>query len=349
MTGLDDRGRGEDRGTGSVVAAELGLARTQLSASTPRPTRLPRIFRIKVGQSLPGTPYRVLAPLAEGGMGQLYEVQHVELGRRCVLKALHERDRGRVELEDRLRDEARLLAELGGNVAPLVFDAGRLPDERPYFVMERLDGSDVAAELKRHRQFSVPFAVELMLKLLAALGVLHARGIVHRDLKLANLFLTRSGELKVLDLGIALDEAADLGRTGIGVALGTPRTMAPEQHAAKTADVRADLYAVGLALYELVTGSGPFDDLEPDHVVMAHAHRHRPPPPPSRYSLQAVPPAIEHVIERALRKDPRDRYASAAEMSAALHAAMVALVCEDEPTELDVFVTSSSSARSSTK
>lgn len=309
------------------------------SGNGPRSRPDPSGGLLADGARVGTTQYRVRAPLALGGMGRLYEVEHEGLRRTCVLKVLHERHGARSDVADRLREEARVLASLASSVTPAVFDTGTLADGRPWFTMERLVGSDLRTEIGRFEVLSVPSAVRLGLRLLSALAVVHAHGIVHRDLKLENLFLTVRGELKILDFGVARREGVALRKTGCGIAIGTPRSMAPEQHAALETDARTDVYAAGLVLYELVTGRGPFDESNRNVHALSLAHRHRTPPAPSRRAPQPIPPAIERVILRALEKRPAARFASASEMATALErASSSAYDTDEEPTDIDVWL-----------
>jgi serine/threonine protein kinase len=297
----------------------------------------PTVHALRAGDRIQGTAYRIQGHLASGGMGQLFEVVHEGLGRACVLKVLHERHRRRADLGERLRDEARVLASIGSAATPIVFDVGALCDDRPFFVMERIEGHDLRSELSRLGVLSVPCVIGLGVQLLAALAEVHGHGVVHRDVKLENLILTPRGRLKLLDFGVARRVDAVLRRTGAGVALGTPRTMAPEQHRAAEVDARADLYAAGLVLYELLVGTGPFDGPQLNAHGMRLAHCHQAPPAPSRRAPQPIPIALERVVLRALSKKPCARFESAAEMSAALSAAQacVAAYNDEEPTEVE--------------
>lgn len=280
---------------------------------------------LEPGDLVNGT-YRVRGRMATGGMGDLFEVVHRGLDRICALKILRECHIARPDFAERLREEARLLSRVGSPAAPVVFDAGALEDGRPYFVMERLEGCDLKTEIRRLGMLAVPSAISLVRSLLQALEHVHACGVVHRDIKLANLWLSTDGSLKILDFGIALRECTTLRLTGQGVALGTPRSMAPEQHAALTADARADVYAAGLVLFELLTGTGPFDRVTRTIDGFAAAHRQEIPPSPAVLASQFIPPGIARVVLRALEKNPAARYQTARAMAEAL-----------EDTELEAF------------
>ncbi|WP_437966405.1 serine/threonine-protein kinase [Sorangium sp. So ce260] len=300
------------------------------------------------GEPLPGTPYVVVRLLGQGGMGEVYEVEHRELGRRFAVKLLHRSHAGRSDLSARMRAEARSIARLRHRSLPEVFDLGTTEGGRPYFAMELLEGRDLRTELARLGVVAVPTALRLVLQALSALSLAHAAGIVHRDLKLENLFLCDDGTLKVLDFGVAKLLHAGASLTAPDAVIGTPRTMAPEQCAARPIDPRADIYAMGLVLYELVAGRGPFDELRGLRDALRFAHCEREPPPPSRFAPQPIPAALDALILRAIAKAPEDRFQTAADMEAAvrrLHdgapprGAATNSTTELTPTALDAFAT----------
>lgn len=289
-----------------------------------------------VPQALRGAGYRIGEPLCAGGMGQLYRASHAALGRPVVLKVLHQKHLSRADHATRLRREARILARLSGRHTPVVFDLGTLPDGRPYLVMEHLEGSDLQSEILRHGVLSVPSAIRVTIELLAALAEAHDEGIVHRDVKLDNVFLCDDGRVVLLDFGVAQIDEETLLETAPGFALGTPRSMAPEQISCESADARSDVYAAGLVLYELLTGEGPFDDVASSVRGLRMAHCNRRPPRPSKRSPQPIPEPIERIVLRALSKKPALRFATAREMANALAAVgRYPFDREDEPTIVD--------------
>ncbi len=280
--------------------------------------------------------YEVIAPLVAGGMGQLYQVTDIALGRDAVLKVLHDKHAMRSDLAARLREEGRILAHLDGIGVPAVYAVGDLDEQRPYLVMERLYGRDLQAELSRLGVMSIPTSVRLVLDLLATLAAVHQRSVVHRDVKLDNLFLCESGRVSLLDFGVArrTDEPLDLTQTGM--TMGTLRNMAPEQHLGADVDERTDIYAAGLVLFELMTGRGPFDHLGASQSARRAAHCAVSPPAPSSLAPQHVPKPIEDVVLRALSKRREDRYRSAASMARALVEASESAHGNDEgPTFVD--------------
>jgi eukaryotic-like serine/threonine-protein kinase len=273
--------------------------------------------------------YRVRRPIAVGGMGEVLEVEDVRLGRVAVMKVLREELAGRWEHAARLENEARVLARLSGRRVPTVYELGALEDGRPYFVMERLVGRDLAQRARA--RLPVLEAVRIVTELLSTLEEVHAAGVVHRDLKAENVFMTDDGRVVLLDFGLAREVGGDLRMTRHGVTLGTPRMMAPERSTNRPGDERSDLYAVGLLLYELCAGRGPFDDAQTLDALQL-AHRRRLPKPLCERGV-LVPTRLEAVVSRALAKAPRSRFESAREMQLALESSLQSL--EDEATTLD--------------
>lgn len=253
-------------------------------------------------------------------MGALYEVEHIWLRKRLVVKILH--DPTRRDWADRLRIEAQTLAQLSHPNLLQVVDFRATVSGAPYIVAERLSGQTLL-EVVRSRRVEASEAVDLCAQALAGLSVAHRAGIVHRDVKLDNLFLCDGPPrcLKVIDFGVA--KVMPLGYASIpppstpteeGVMVGTPNFMAPEQVLGRAVDHRIDIYAMGIVLYRLVCGRHPF--LATDPLELAKAHVTEPPTRPS--DIADVPLALETVILTALEKDPSHRYQTADAMRAAL-------------------------------
>ncbi len=265
----------------------------------------------------PGTilgPYRVLAPLGAGGMGEVYRAEDARLGRSVAIKVLPEEVSRDPERRARFEREARAIAALNHPNICAVHDIGQ-QDGVDFLVMELLEGESLADRLSRH---AVPFdeACRLAVTILETLEAVHERGLIHRDLKPANIFLTRHGA-KLLDFGLArtadLTDAADTRITQHGLVVGTPRYMAPEQLRGGPIDHRADLFAAGALLYEMLAGRAAFDG--PSLVDIIHAVAFEEPPalPPG-----AAPSSFEATLRQALSKDPARRPASAAAFADAL-------------------------------
>jgi serine/threonine-protein kinase len=286
---------------------------------------------------LMGSGYRALARLGIGGSAEVYEAEHLALRKRVVVKILiAELAESPVHLE-RMRVEAQTLARLSHPNLATVFDRGRTACGRPFFVMEYEDGRTLLDELRARDHLPVAEAVAIVQQLLAGLSAAHAVGVIHRDIKLENLFLCDPihGErtLKILDFGIAkvLPEADPCRapmptsiRTQEEIPLGTPRFLSPEQALCLAVDERTDVYGAGMVLYELLVGRDPFFHVD-GYIELLQAHVSEEPFPPSCVASQPIEIALDDVVLRALAKRPEDRYATAADFSAALaHAVAVA-------------------------
>jgi serine/threonine protein kinase len=286
--------------------------------STP-PIDVLAVTGLAPGERLPGTPYLVVRRLGRGGMGDVYEVAEGSLaGPRYALKVLHAALCHRSDIALRFQQEALVASRIDHPNVVRVFALGETASACPYLVMELLRGRDLRAELGRTGPLSEARALDLAAQALDGLAAAHAAGVVHRDVKLENLFLTDEGTLKVLDFGIAKITADEASFTLPGAVVGTLRSMAPEQFAEAAVDARADVYAAGLALYELVTGRGPFDELRGLPLALQFAHCERPPPAPSRLARAPIAADVEAAILRALAKSPADRFQSAGEMARVL-------------------------------
>ncbi|HVK66506.1 MAG TPA: protein kinase [Polyangium sp.] len=279
---------------------------------------------------LDGTPYRFLAPLGRGGMGDVVEAEHVALGKRVVVKLLQERHASRPDFVDRMRIEAQALAKISHPNLVQVTDFGQTAEGRTFLVMERLHGRNLREELEQRQFFPVAEAIDVTRQALAGLAAAHDAGVVHRDAKLDNLFLCDAPDggrrqVKVLDFGVAkvINVTGDntplplAFPTAEGVAMGTPRFFSPEQARGRPVDGRADLYAVGMVLYTLLVGRGPFDHIT-TLLELTRAHAFQVPEPPSRYATQALPAGLDAIVMKALAKEPADRFATARTFAAEL-------------------------------
>ncbi len=261
------------------------------------------------GELIVGTRYRVIRLIGVGGMGSVYEVEHVELGKRFVLKSLLRELARREDLAQRLRNEWRALARLQHPNIVNVTDAGTSTNGIPFYVMERLDGDTLAAVLRQKRRLHVLEAVHITAAVLDALSAAHDIGIIHRDVKPANVFLVAGGGVKLLDFGIAKITDVTSVVTARGIAVGTPRYMSPEQARGERVDGRSDLYAAALILFEMIASVGPFDDVrDPNELLLAHLARDV--PSLSRL-VMGVSPELESIVARMLAKDCRERPAHA--------------------------------------
>ncbi len=270
--------------------------------------------------------YRLRRRLASGGMGDVWVAHHPGLKRDVAVKILR-REVVSPDAIQRFELEARATAELLHPNTIRVFDYGATEDGLWYYVMELLEGETLQEHVDRLGPLPPARAVHIVGQAARALGEAHERGIVHRDVKPLNLFLTSLGGehdfVKVLDFGIA-KVMQDVGgsMTHTGLVLGTPSYMSPEVALGKPADARSDVYALGAVLYFLVTGAPPFAGAEGRALLAAHVHLS--PAPPSEGLGRALPPDLETLILRSLSKDPSERYASASEFALALAACTVA-------------------------
>ncbi|HJL19433.1 MAG TPA: protein kinase, partial [Sandaracinaceae bacterium LLY-WYZ-13_1] len=267
--------------------------------------------------------YELLRPLGEGAMGTVHEAVHVVTRQRVAVKVLHRSPaRDARATEDRFLREVRLAAELDHPNVARVLDAGRdEADGTLYIAMELLEGEDLERRVFE-RGATRRQALEWILEVLPALSRAHERGIVHRDLKPENLFVAEGPNglgVKLLDFGIARSRGGT-SVTKTGSTVGTPLYMSPEQALRpQDVDARADLWSVGVMLYEIVCGSPPFEDENPHAVVLRSAAE---PHAPLREVAPGIDPRLERLIDRCLAKDPSGRPADAAEVAAHLEAVL---------------------------
>ena len=271
----------------------------------------------RIGQVI-ADKYRIVRLLGRGGMGEVYEAQHVVVGRRFALKFLHPHlARGRDSLSRFLR-EARAAGALDSEHIAAVLDFDTAADGSPFLVMEYLAGESLAAVLKREGPLPVSRAIAILVQVCSGLDVAHRAGIVHRDLKPDNLFVTRRANgaelIKLLDFGIAklVDSGSDGALTSSGAILGTPFYMAPEQaRGEKSVDFRADIHALGVIAYELLSGKKPHLG-ENYNAILAHILTQ--PVTPLSMLRTGLEPGLVAVIERALSREPARRQSSMAEL-----------------------------------
>ncbi|WP_171166663.1 serine/threonine-protein kinase [Streptomyces sp. I05A-00742] len=264
--------------------------------------------------------YQLLDRIGRGGMGEVWRARDESLGRHVAVKCLkplgpqHEQSYLRV-LRERFRREARVAASLQHRGITVVHDFGE-SDGVLYLVMELLDGRNLSQLLEDNKQhpLPVPEVVEIAEQVGAALAHTHRQGIVHRDLKPANIMRLTDGTVKICDFGIARlghDIGFTARLTGTGIAMGTPHYMSPEQIGARAVDHRSDLYSLGCVLYEVATGTPPFD--MDDAWAVLVGHRDTAPRPPREFRPE-LPEVLERLILDLLAKDPDDRPDDAAEL-----------------------------------
>ncbi len=260
-----------------------------------------------------GGRYRLGKVLGHGGMGEVYVAHDIRLDREVALKLLRADLADQDHMRERVLAEARLAARLTHPHVVGVLDTGE-QDGRPFVVMERLSGRTLRDEL-RAGPMSPERVRDVGLQVLRALAAAHELGIVHRDVKPGNVLDAGVGTWKVADFGIAKWVHADETLTGTGELLGSPSYLAPERIAGQQAGPPSDLYAVGVLLYEALCGRRPFEGDDPWSLASA-IREGRFEPPAS--VLPEADPGICAVIERAMRRDPGERFASAEEMATAL-------------------------------
>ena len=263
--------------------------------------------------------YRIVRALGKGAMGMVYEGFDPIIERRVAIKTILAEYLEAAEMEDavaRFKREAQAGGRLQHPGIIAVYEYGQDGD-MAFIVMEYSDGQELKSFFKEGRRFELIDVFEIMKQLLGALDYSHKQGVVHRDIKPANLMILPGPKVKVMDFGIARLESSSL--TQVGTVVGTPTHMAPEQLMGVPADGRADLWAAGVILYELLTGLSPF--LAETPAAVMHKVLQGSPDPPSSHS-PGLPQGFDAVVERALAKKPENRFASAKDFQVALRAAL---------------------------
>ncbi|HEX5099503.1 MAG TPA: serine/threonine-protein kinase [Polyangiaceae bacterium] len=281
-----------------------------------------------IGKTVAGR-YRVIKLLGEGGMGAVYLAEHVAIEKKIALKVLHAEYAAKGDIVTRFQQEAISASRIKHPNVLEIFDFGQLESGAFYLAMEFLEGNDLADEIQRHHVLEPARGLRFAQQICRALAAAHAKGVVHRDMKPENVFLQRTpdGEelVKIVDFGIAQlrtnEEAAASSKqrrlTRTGMIFGTPEYMSPEQAGGKHADQRADIYAVGIILYEMFTGAVPFTG-ETFLGVLAKHLNDTAPPMSAVYPELGISTELQTVIHRALEKRPEERFQSMNELSQAL-------------------------------
>ncbi len=281
--------------------------------------------------------YAVERRIGEGGMGLVYQARHREIDKPVAIKVLRDDLSGRPDVLARFRQEARSASRIGHENIVDISDFGETSRGASYFVMEFLEGEDLAMLMGREMIVAPERACAIVLQCCRALSATHAKGIVHRDIKPENIFLTtregRTDFVKIVDFGIAkmsdIETEGAPGRklTKTGMIFGTPEYMSPEQAAGKDLDHRVDIYALGIILFECVAGRVPFEGDTFMGVLTQHLFLEVP-PIHEVYPEAEVTPELEQVIRKALAKDPDDRYQGADELAEAIICALAGEVSE---------------------
>ncbi len=283
-----------------------------------------------IGQEIAEGQFRVLERIGAGGMGAVYKAEQPSMNRWVAVKVLHQKYLDRKDVVSRFRREARAMSQLSHPNTARVTEYGQLPDQSLYFVMEYLQGKNLAHHVRAEGPMEETRAINVMMQVCGALEEAHRAGIIHRDLKPENIFLTNQGGIedfpKVLDFGLAKVTEKQMGPNSLmltkqGMVFGTPEFMSPEQAQGEALDARSDIYSLALIMYELLTGKLPFEATRPVDIMKAQV---KDPPialsqrvPGLKFSAQ-----LETTLMKALSKKREDRPASALEFAQQLKACL---------------------------
>jgi serine/threonine protein kinase len=275
------------------------------------------MMRLAVGDYV--GPYRIVGELGGGGMGVVYQAMHELLRRPAAIKVLRPELGHLAMASDRFLTEARATTAIRHPGIVEVYDFGHTPNGQAFIAMELLAGETLAERLRRRGPFPIAEALTIARRIAAPLTAAHERGVVHRDLKPENVFLVKDHEggpfdqVKLLDFGIAkLESTATAQRTALGLVLGTPAYMAPEQCIGAECDHRADLYALGCILFEMLAGRTPYSGAHTSDLLSAHMRQ----PIPNIARLVTVPADITRLVTALLAKSPQDRPPTAVDVVA---------------------------------
>ncbi|MGV4922759.1 protein kinase [Streptomyces sp. BHT-5-2] len=271
------------------------------------------------GRSVGGGRYQLRDLLGAGGMASVHLAYDSVLDREVAIKTLHTELGREQAFRERFRREAQSVAKLTHTNIVSVFDSGE--DELdggmvPYIIMEYVSGlplrSVLDGDIAQHGAMPTEKALKITADVLAALEASHEMGLVHRDIKPGNVMMTKRNVVKVMDFGIARAmQSGVTSMTQTGMVVGTPQYLSPEQALGRGVDARSDLYSVGIMLFELLTGRLPFDADSP--LAIAYAHVQEEPPVPSSIN-RSLPPAVDALVARALKKNPNERFPTAEAM-----------------------------------
>jgi tRNA A-37 threonylcarbamoyl transferase component Bud32 len=308
---------------GAQSTAASGSAAVATSAAPALAPAADPQFDSLIGISLAGR-YEVVRRIGEGGMGAVYEARHTLIGKRVAVKVLLEKFHAKSDFVARLLQEARLASSIGHENIVDVTDFGTTDDGRSFVVMEFLDGESLAELERREAPLPIERSLRIVRQAASALSAAHAKGIFHRDVKPENLYLVRRGDadfVKVVDFGISKavkpggDEGPEVYRlTHTGLLLGTPLYMSPEQaRGEEDLDHRVDIWALGVLLYECLTGEVPFRANNYLQII-SQVLTHEPLSPARLRPELGIPDAVDAVVMRAMEKDRARRYQTMAEL-----------------------------------
>lgn len=276
---------------------------------------------LAVGQVY-GEKYKIVRLLGQGSMGAVYEGENIRIHRKVAIKTLHHGMAEKGDTLQRFEREAQAAGRIGSKHICEVLDMGDLPDGSRFMVMEHLEGITLQQHIRARGRLKPIEASPILQQLLEGLGAAHAAGIIHRDLKPANVFLVRHPGrpdfVKILDFGVSKFSvlAEEMSMTRTGAVLGTPYYMSPEQaKGSRGTDARSDLYAVGVILYECITGQVPFSAETFNELLFRIVLES---PPPAESFVPDLPPEMAAIIRKSMAREPADRYQSADELKHAL-------------------------------
>ncbi|MGW0992254.1 protein kinase domain-containing protein [Streptomyces sp. NPDC002523] len=271
------------------------------------------------GRSVAGGRYQLRDLLGEGGMASVHLAYDSVLDRQVAIKTLHTELGREQAFRERFRREAQAVAKLTHTNIVSVFDTGEDDLDgmtTPYIVMEYIEGRPLGSvldeDVRHYGAMPADKALKVTADVLAALEISHEMGLVHRDIKPGNVMMTKRGVVKVMDFGIARAmQSGVTSMTQTGMVVGTPQYLSPEQALGRGVDARSDLYSVGIMLFQLVTGRLPFEADSP--LAIAYAHVQEEPVTASSVN-RSLPPAVDALIARALKKNPNERFPTAESM-----------------------------------
>jgi serine/threonine-protein kinase len=279
--------------------------------------------------------YKVIEAVAEGAMGVVYRAERLKLGKIVAIKVLHEELPNELSSRQRFEIEATAMAKLEHPNCAAVLDVGT-HEGRPFVVMDFITGEDLKS-LVEQGPVPVARAVDIVRQVLSGIAHAHELGIIHRDIKPANILLSQKvglgDHVKILDFGLARLQAEQTSKLTTGIVVGTPAYMAPEQIRGNAIDTRADLYACGVLLFELLTAHKPFHSDNDDPIEVVQMHLKQPPPRLADKQPGTDFGELEAVVAKALAKAADDRYQTAGELAAALDGAVRKSAVSLAPTE----------------
>jgi len=281
-----------------------------------------------IGKTIGGR-YVLKGALGSGGMGTVFEGEHIGLGRPVAIKVLNPAQAKKAVAVQRFQQEARTAGAIGHPNICEVYDLGSLDDKSPYLVMEKLEGVTLSSRIQGREGLPPAECIDILLQVLAGLSAAHDKGIVHRDIKPENIFLAQrlgatASIAKILDFGVSkvVNPSGvlgdDLNLTRTGMVMGTPYYMSPEQaRGDRNLDARVDLYACGVMLYEMLTGKRPFIAPNYNALLLQIIHKE---PRPLRAVRASIPEGFDSIVDRAMKKDRVARYQTAQDFIRELNA-----------------------------